>query len=129
MSSSHTNEIERLIREEPDPRNRAFLLILARIDDSLRENTRQTQDIGTKLDAHLTRYDEQARADASLRSQAQGAWKVLAYVVTFAQAVLIAGGAWLYGEIRSLHALDADVIQRIGLVESTVKHMEKAYAP
>ncbi len=124
-----SDEIQQLIREETDPRNRAFLLILARIDDSMRENTRQTQDIGTKLDAHLTRYEEQARADASLWSQAQGAWRVIAYVVTFAQAVLIAGGTWLYGEIRDMHGVDAAVLQRILLIESAIRYMEKPNAP
>jgi hypothetical protein len=127
--ADYSDDIQQLIREEPDSRTRALLLILERIDDSLRANTRQTHEIGTKLDAHLTRYEEQARADASLRSQAQGVWRVLTYVLAFAQAVLIAGGTWLYGEISKLHGIDADVQQRLGLVESTVRFLEKASAP
>lgn len=113
-----SDEIQQLIREEPDARTRALLLILARIDDSLRENMRQTQDIANKLDAHLTRYEEQASADSALREQARGAWRVLAYVGAFAQAVLIAGGTWLYGEISKLHGIDADVQQRLARIES-----------
>lgn len=113
-----SDEIQQLIRDEPDARTRALLLILARIDDSLRENMRQTQDIATKLDAHLTRYDEQARSDSALRDQARGAWRVLAYVLSFAQAALLAGGTWLYGEISKLHGIDADVQQRLARIES-----------
>lgn len=123
------DEIQSLIREEPDARTRALLLILARIDDSLRENTRQTHDLGMKLDAHLTRYEEQARADSALREQTRGAWRVLAYVLSFAQAALLAGGTWLYGEIRDMHGMDAAVLQRLGLVESAIRYMEKANAP
>ena len=124
-----TEEIKHLIRDEPDARTRALLLILARIDDSLRENTRQTQDIGMKLDAHLTRYEEQARSESALREQARGAWRVLACVLSFAQAALLAGGTWLYGEVRDMHGVDAAVLQRLGIVESAIRYIEKPHAP
>lgn len=128
MADSY-DEIQQLIREEPDSRTRALLLILARIDDSLRANTRQTNEIGTKLDAHLTRYEEQASYDSALREQTRGAWRVLAYVLSFAQAALLAGGTWLYGEIRDMHGVDAAVLQRLGLIESAIRYMEKPNAP
>ena len=124
-----SDDIQQLIREEPDSRTRALLLILARIDDSLRANTRQTHEIGTKLDAHLTRYEEQARYDSALREQTRGAWRVLAYVLSFAQAALLAGGTWLYREIRDMHGVDAAVVQRLGLIESAIHYMEKPNAP
>lgn len=124
-----SDEIQQLIREEPDSRTRALLLILARIDDSLRANTRQTHEIGTKLDAHLTRYEEQARDDSALREQTRGAWRVLAYVLSFAQAALLAGVTWLYGEIRDMHGVDASVLQRLGIIESAIRYMEKTNAP
>ncbi|RCX10691.1 hypothetical protein [Extensimonas vulgaris] len=78
------SEIDDLIRSEQDPRNRAMLLVLAKIASTLTDNTRLTREIGDRLEDHLTSYERKAASDADTAGPA---------TIRLATTQLYAGGS------------------------------------
>ena len=82
----HTEDIERMISEEPDPRMRNQLIITM-------ANTAALQLIAEKLDTHLTAYEAQAILAAELLNKGRGAWRVLAWVL--GTVLTVGAGVWV----------------------------------
>jgi len=86
-------DIEQMIINEPDQKQRAFLIVLNSINQSLLANTSTVRDISEKLETHLDNFELHAANEEALMNQGRGAWKVMAWVLGIAQ--LIGVSLWL----------------------------------
>ena len=87
-----TQEIETLIMQEGDPKQRAFLIVLNNINKSLLANTHTVRDVSEKLEAHLENFASHAANEEALMNKGKGAWVVVAWVLGIVQ--LIGLGIW-----------------------------------
>jgi hypothetical protein len=113
------SEIDDLIRSEQDPRNRAMLLVLAKIASTLTDNTRLTREIGDRLEDHLTSYERKAASDADTQSRALGAWRVIAWLLGAAQVLAFTGAGWIASELKDLHKEDTVISERLTRIEAS----------
>lgn len=100
----HTEDIEKMIAEEVDPRMRMQLLVTM-------ANTSTLQAIADKLDSHLIAYEAQATAAAELINKGRGAWKVLAWVLGTVQMLGLA--IWLdaRAEVSTIKTAIVELVQ------------------
>lgn len=96
---SDPNKIEEMIAAEPDPKNRAFLLILNNINKALVENTTATRETRAELATHVQRFEAHTAQNQSLIDKSLGAremaargWKITAWAFGILQ--IIALGMW-----------------------------------
>lgn len=121
LSNSKANDIESMIAEENEPKQRAFLIILNSINNSLMANTNTTSDVAIKLDEHLSRFEAKSAADAELLNQGRGAWKILAWVLGVAQIGVLAACTSVISDLKEIH----HIIERL---EPRVVNLEKSDA-
>lgn len=125
--------VESMIAEEDDPKQRLSLIIMNSIKNAVLANTKVAEATAKRLDEHLTNYDKHTQAEAALINKGIGAWKVIAWVLGVAQAGLIAGVGYLMADLKEMHAdikasaiVDAQVDLRLSAVETIVhKPQEK----
>lgn len=84
--------IEKMIAEEPDSKNRAFLLILNNINKALVENTEATREIRSELAAHVQKFEAHTAQSRSMLDQGRGAWKIAAWIFGILQVIGL--GMW-----------------------------------
>jgi hypothetical protein len=120
--------IEDMIADENDPKQRAFLIVLNSINTSLVANTNTIREISSKLETHLTKFEERTKAEDALVNKGKGAWTILAWVLGVAQVIV--GGLWVEtrSDINDLAKLavvnNAASIKndtRLLIIESTIK--------
>jgi hypothetical protein len=123
-SDRQTLNIEDMIANENDPKQRAFLIVLNSINNSLLANTSTIREVSTKLETHLTLFESHAEAEEALMNKGRGAWTVLAWVLGILQ---VAGfGLWslarndlaeIHSSLSALASSDTDMNHRLGLIE------------
>ena len=96
-------DIEQMIIEESDPKQRAFLIVLNSINQSLVANTALTQNVSNKLEAHLTDFAEHSKAEEALMNKGRGAWRIAAWVVGVAQCIGVAVWVDARSELLAVH--------------------------
>lgn len=101
--SDKGNDIETLIANESDPKQRALLIVLHSINRALVANAETVREVADKLDNHLTEYEERASMETALFNKGQGAWKVIAWVLGGVQACVIATGGYVVREVNFIH--------------------------
>jgi hypothetical protein len=108
-------DIEHLIAQESDPKQRVFLIVLNNLNISLIANTEATTAIGQKLDAHLTNFERYTQDKERILNQGKGAWKIIAWALSTAQLLIGAGAVWAHNEIVRLnevdHQLESSLVQ------------------
>jgi hypothetical protein len=107
-SDSKKYDIESMIAEENDPKQRSFLIVLNSINNSLVANTVATSGLSVKFDEHLSKFEKKVEEDAQLLNQGKGAWKVAAWVLGSAQAILISLATFASNDLSSIHRSMAD---------------------
>jgi len=100
---SKRQDIEAMIAEENDPKQRAFLIILNSINQSLVANTVATASLSEKFDNHLTAFEEKVQTDAELLNQGKGMWKAIAWVMGAAQAIGLSLAAYVVRDLSDIH--------------------------
>lgn len=100
----HTEDIERMIAEEPDARVRTQLIITM-------ANTATLQLIAEKLDSHLVVYETQAGLAAELLNKGRGAWKVLAWVLGTVQLLGLAIWVDARAEVAGIKTAIVELVQ------------------
>lgn len=122
---NHSLDIEQMIVDEPDSKQRAFLVVLNSINQSLVANTALTQSVSNKLETHLTNFETHTKEEEALMNKGRGAWKVAAWVIGIAQmigvAVWVDARSELFGVHNSIAALTITDTNH----ESRIKHLEK----
>ena len=106
--SKEQHDIERLIEQENDPKVRLHLMILNRLHLCMVANTESTKEVanmvtkvGTKLDEHLTNYEEHTKQEQALINKGRGAWRVIAWVIGAVQVIGL--GIWVKASEEITH--------------------------
>lgn len=118
-------DIDLMIMEEDDPKQRAFLIVLNNINKSLVANTETIRDVSDKLESHLENFEKHTQEEDAMRNKGIGMWKVAAWVIGIAQVVGL--GIWQQAreELRDIHlALQKEQVQ-LGQLEARVLFVEK----
>lgn len=117
-------DIDAMIIAEPDPKQRAFLIVLSSINSSLQASTETIKHVSDKLDKHLTNFETHANAEEALMNKGRGMWKLAAWVIGVAQVVGVL--IWtdtrtdlvnIHRELVALVARDATFDTRISVLE------------
>ncbi|OXE36893.1 MAG: hypothetical protein CGW95_04730 [Phenylobacterium zucineum] len=124
-TDSKRHDIEAMIAEENDPKQRAFLIILNSINVALMANTSATAGLSQKFDDHLTTFEEKVAADAEILNQGKGMWKVIAWGLGAAQAVVVALAVYAANDLDAIHkAIQAGHDEDIRM-ELRIKNLEE----
>ena len=78
-----------MLEEENDASKRALLLILSNLNTNLVANTAATESIRKDLTTHLNSYQSNMAVTTEYINKGKGAWKVFAWVIGLAQALLV----------------------------------------
>lgn len=120
-SDASQDRIRLLIEDENDPKDRAFLIVLQQINESLVANTRTINDVANKLDAHLTAYETHAEQEAALLNQGKGAWRIAAWFLGFAQVLAMGAIGVAYTELTNIKNDVVEVKSAIAVLKSEVE--------
>lgn len=104
VTDKTVHDIEQMIADEDDHKQRAFLIVLNSINNSLIANTHTIREVSTKLETHLTNFETHTKEEDALLNKGRGAWKVVAWVVTVAQVIGLGIWADTRSDMKSLHA-------------------------
>ena len=85
---THT-DIRELILKTDSPKDKAMLLILLKISESLEANTSMTVEVSTKLDNHLDNFIEHEKQEAIKQAQIKAGWRVLSGVLIILQSLAL----------------------------------------
>ena len=120
--------VESMIAEENDPKQRVSLIIMNSMKNAILANTRVAEATAKRLDEHLNNYEQQTRDGAALLNKGIGAWKIIVWILGLAQSALIACGTYLVSDLKELHAdvqaqavETAEVKVRLTTIEGNVK--------
>jgi len=127
-------DIDQMILEEEDKKQRAFLIVLNSINKSLIANTETIKEVSEKLDAHLTSYEQHVEQEDALLNKGRGAWKVMAWVISGVQVIGLGIWTMARGEIKEIHVMLQAEQKHLAQLESRVLFVErvadhKAQAP
>lgn len=117
-------DIDQLIMQEDDPKQRAFLIVLNSINNSLIANTETIKDVSEKLDAHLTSYENHVEQEEALLNRGRGAWKVMAWVISGVQVIGLGIWAMAREEIKEIHVMMQAEQKQLAQLESRVLFVE-----
>ena len=110
-------DISQMIADENDPKQRAFLIVLHSINQSLEANTHAVKEINDKLEGHLVAFGDHVVSEERLLNQGRGAWKIFAWIVGAAQVFATYGWVQQKNEMHEL----TTVIQSELIVQSSMK--------
>lgn len=103
--SEMQQQIEALIREEADPRERARLLILYQIASVLIDNVAAQRETTEEFRQHRVEYEAHIARENAYINQAKGMWRIATAVIVIAQAVLGYAFYEHVGTMRDIQAL------------------------
>lgn len=114
-----TKTIEEMILAENDAKTRALLVVLNSINLSLTANTSMTLEEATKLDKHLSRFEEKEkefhvlrRKDDEIINKGKGMWKVTAVVLSIVQIIVFSIASLLFSDLQDIHSkLQLNVVE------------------
>ena len=120
-------DISQMIVDENDPKQRAFLIVLHSINQSLEANTDTVREINSKLENHLEAFGHHVSNEEKILNQGRGAWKVFAWIVTVAQVLVTYGWVQQRTDMQELNKTlqqelinDATTKNRIDQIEKTL---------
>lgn len=126
------SEIEQMIMQENDPKQRAFLIVLNSINNSLIANTDTIREVSDKLESHLANFEEHTRSEEALMNRGRGAWQIATWVIGVAQVIGL--GIWQQAksDLADINAaLQKEQVQtvkletRVGTVEENVRSLSR----
>ena len=118
-------DIDQMIMQEDDPKQRAFLIVLNSINNSLIANTETIKEVSEKLDAHLTSYEKHVEQEDALLNRGRGAWKVMAWVISGVQVIGLGIWAMAREEIKEIHVMMQAEQKQLAQLESRVLFVER----
>jgi hypothetical protein len=96
-------DIDVMIANEDDPKQRAFLVILNSINNSLVANTQTTVEVAAKLDKHLTVFEAQTKVESESRNRNLGMLKGVSYFMGLVQIIVTAAVGYVFNDLSKLH--------------------------
>ena len=97
-----SDKLTAMLEGEDDASKRSLLLVLSSLNANLIANTAATDSIRKDLTSHLNSYQEHMVATAEFINKGKGAWKVVAWVLSIAQMLLIASVTLLANNAGSI---------------------------
>jgi hypothetical protein len=94
LDAYSTIEIEAMIMEEDDPKQRAHLILMNAFKNAIDANTHAIRSITERFDKHQEAFFEHKSTQDNLMHQGKGAWQVMAVVGAAIYAVLVALVLW-----------------------------------
>jgi hypothetical protein len=106
-------DIESLIAAEPDAKQRIYLIVLNNLNQSLVANTETIRSVSSKLDLHLTNFENYSKEKDALLNKGRGMWHVAAWIAAAAQVIGI--GLWnsVRDDLANLHETDTKIMASI----------------
>lgn len=115
-----------MILQEDDPKQRAFLIVLNSINNSLIANTDTIREVSDKLEEHLEHFDTHTKNEEALMNKGRGMWKVAAWVIGLAQVA----GLYIWQHAREDLSQINNSLQRgqveMAQINARVTNVEKA---
>jgi len=124
LSDKYPLDIEQMIINEPDAKQRAFLIVLNSINQSLISNTSTVRDISAKLETHLDNFELHASNEEALMNRGKGAWKVMAWVLGIAQVIGVSLWIQIRGEFANIDSALKTAHYEHASYESRLKTLE-----
>ena len=124
-TDKRVHNIEEMIAEENDPRQRSFLIVLNSINNSLLANTRTITEVSGKLDAHLTAFEAKSAEDTALLNKGRGAWKIIAWVLGIAQMGVFAAYVAITSDLKNIHQELVTGALNDARIEARIANLEK----
>lgn len=118
-------DIEGMIAEENDPKQRAFLIVMNTMNQNLVANTETIRVISSKLDGHLSNYDIQTKLEQEWVNKGKGMWKVLAWVLGIVQTVVLLVCVQLRTDLADIHTTLTIIAQENAMQEARLNRMDK----
>ena len=115
-------DIRELILKTDAPKDKAMLLILLKISESLESNTVLTQDVSDKLDQHIKRYDVHETEDKVRVGSIKTGWRILSGVVVVLQGLTMMAVKNHVDEDKQLVASVASIKQDIARDVGSLRH-------
>lgn len=84
------DRILELIESTQDTKDKAFLLILLRLNTNMYHNTNIVSSVASKLDKHLTVFEQHSEEESKRVNQGAGVRKVVSYISGIIQTILFA---------------------------------------
>lgn len=101
-----SEQIDLLIVETPDPKDKALLLILKKISDNLEDNTCLTRTLTSDLKAHTEAFQKHEQQEMTLINQGRGMVRVALLALAMFQGLF----AWYFQDhLRKVEGLHSDV--------------------
>lgn len=118
-------DIEQMILEEGDKKQRAFLIVLDSINKSLIANTDTIREVSSKLETHLEQFEAHTAQENALLNRGRGMWTVVAWVIGTAQVIGL--GIWNEArtEIKDINTAVKSTQHQIMQIEARVLYVEK----
>ncbi len=127
MAPTTPIDIDQMIMQEDDPKQRAFLIVLNNINKSLIANTDTIREVSSKLETHLLHYEQHVEKEDELLNKGRGAWKVVAWVIGVVQIVGLGIWANAREELKDIHAMLLKEQVQLSQLESRVLFVEKVH--
>ncbi len=132
-SDKRQDDIERLIANEDDPKQRGLMIVLQSINRSLIANTISTQSTQLEVEKHrqefmqhLNNFEKHAMNEEAIMNKGKGAWWVLSAVLMVAQSFVIYAWRDSRIEIESMKASAIESELLHGKLKSRIEYLEKA---
>jgi len=104
--SEMQKQIEELIKDEADPRERARLLILYQISNILIDNVGAVREVTEKFSNHRTEYDTHIDREEAFINQGRGMWRLAGWLWSiFAVILMAAQGTLMYFYSQHMDAM------------------------
>lgn len=117
-------KIRTLIEEANDPKDRAILMVLANISDALSQQSETIVDVSSKLDLHLTRFEEQSREAERIINQGRGGIKAALWLLSIAQVVGIAFFTYAFQKFSDLQDFKSVSVTQHAVFENKLNTLE-----
>lgn len=118
-------DIDQMIINEPDAKQRAFLIVLNSINQSLLANTSTVRDISNKLETHLDNFETHVANEDAIMNRGRGAWKVMAWVLGIAQLVGVSLWIQIRGEFTAIDGILKTAHSEHAAYEVRLKNLEE----
>lgn len=104
IDDKQSDEIDELIRKEPDEKTRLNLIILNKINRNLVANTALTSEIADKQEIYTEAFSKHIKEHDALRNKGRGMLTVIGWVLAIAQVVF--GYLWFIATGSISHIQD-----------------------
>lgn len=112
-------DIRELILKTDSPKDKAMLLILLKISESLEANTSMTHEVSVKLDEHLDNYVEHEKQDAIRCAQIKTGWRVFSGILILLQGVALYA---VRSHIDEANRMDTEIVKMRNDVDILKEH-------